>query len=112
MIDTVDQIKTLEAQYILTKPDEVARFLQLYSYLMPLLQEARQHIANAFPDSDVRLQVVTDPEIPGYVSLFGYILTALNWQEAGQRLDQFDRGWFLPHFVYTQGRLNFDVDFI
>lgn len=54
MIAPVDPIKTLEQDYIFKSPERIAHFLRLYPYLMSLLADARQHIRQAFPDSDVR----------------------------------------------------------
>ena len=57
------------------------------------------------------LKVVTDLEDNGLVKIFGYILTALEDEEAGKRLRQFDREWFLSQISRAKGLLNFDLEF-
>ena len=110
MIDTVDRIKTLEQLYTFTRPEQVAHYLQTYPLLVPTLLEAHERLLRLFGPVQVRLEVVKEPEAPGYTTLFGYIVTSLAPDEAGKRLQQFDRSWFLQQMSRLQGRLNFDVE--
>ena len=57
------------------------------------------------------LEVVIDPFVRGLVEIFSYIVSQLTSEEAGKRLQQFDREWFLLQIRRTKGRLNFDVEF-
>src|SRR5215472_16363143 len=63
----------IEKLYIFRDPPEVTSFLEEYPFLIPLLQEARMHIRRYFPDSDVILEVVTDPEIMDQRDLVAWI---------------------------------------
>jgi hypothetical protein len=76
------------------------------------LREAYSRIGAAFGmQPQVTLDVVTDPEANGLVEMFGYIATTLTPEEAGKRLRQFDRDWFLKQSPHTKGLLNFDLEF-
>jgi len=90
----------------------VSRFLEAHPLLAPLLVEAHGRIGDYFGlQPQVVLEVVSDPEVHGLVEMFGYIITALTPEEAGNRLRQFDREWFLLQVHRTKGLLNFDVEF-
>lgn len=89
------------------------RFIGQHPYLTDLLEEAYIEIQKHFgPNPEVRLEVVADHEVPGLVEMFGYIVTGLTPEEAGERLQQFDRDWFLKQLPRVKGLLNFDVEFI
>ena len=105
-------IQPLDQLYIFRKPSAVSEFLEIYPFLGPLLREAHSQIWEYFgPYPNVTLEVVADPEVHGLVKIFGYIVTQLAPAEAGKRLQQFDRKWFLPRISRTKGLLNFDVEF-
>jgi hypothetical protein len=77
-----------------------------------MLIEAHGKISECFgPSPEIVLEVITDPEVHGLVEMFGYIMPPLTPEEAGQRLRQFDREWFLLQLLHTKGLLNFDVEF-
>lgn len=111
MIETIDQIKSLESVYTFTRPGEVSGFLQDHHYLVSLLIDAHKKIVGNFGMARVRLEVVHDPEVKGYIKLFGYIATSMTSDEAGRLLNKFDREWFLKQLPRTQGFLNFDLEF-
>jgi hypothetical protein len=105
-------LQPLEHRYIFRRSEDVSRFLQAHPFLVPLLDEAHDKIAECFgPSLEVILEVVTDPEVHGLVEMVGYIVTSLTPEEAGKRLQRFDREWFLPQVSRANGRLNFDVEF-
>jgi hypothetical protein len=90
----------------------VSQFLEARPFLVPLLVEAHGRVRHYFgPQPQVVLEIVSDPEVHGLVKMFGYIVTTLTPEEAGKRLQQFDRGWFLQQVPCTEGLLNFDVEF-
>ena len=104
--------RSLDQLYTLRRPLEVAEFLDAHPFLGPLLLEAYGKIMQYFESfPDVLLEVVTDPEAQGLVKMFGYIVTSLTPEEAGRRLRQFDREWFLSQIPRAEGLLNFDVEF-
>ena len=105
-------LRSLEQLYTFRRSEEVSAFLRSNLFLAPLLMEAHDKITHYFGSSqEVVLEVVTDPEAIRLVKMFGYILTNLEPQEAGKRLQQFDREWFLSQISRAKGLLNFDVEF-
>lgn len=89
------------------------RFLRAYLALIDLLLEAPLHVERYFgPDPHVALEVVVDPEANDSAELFANIYTSLPVEEALERLDQLDEGWFLAQLGRTAGRFNFNVEFV
>jgi hypothetical protein len=86
---------SIENLYIFREANEVRSFLKENPFLIPLLQEARMHIKRYFPDSDVVLEVVTDPEIMGEKDLVAFIVVELTADEACDILDRLDEEWWL-----------------
>jgi hypothetical protein len=118
IVDTVkvptaeSALQSLDQLYTSRRPEEVSQFLNTHPFLIPLLVEAHDRIGDYFgPQPQVVLEVVTDPEVDGLVEMFGYIVTPLTPEEAGKRLRQFDREWFLLQVPRAKGLLNFDVEF-
>ena len=107
------EIRSLEQLYTFRRRVEVSRFLERHPFLVPVLVEAYSKFGNYFgPYPRVSLEVVRGPEVQGLVELFGYIVTRLTPEEAGERLQRFDRGWFLNQLPHVKGLLNFDVEFL
>jgi hypothetical protein len=104
-------LQSLKQLYIFRRPEGVFGFLRTHPFLVPLLLEAHGKIVQYFEPSRVVLEVVSDPEVQRLVKMFGYIVTTLTPEEAGEKLRQFDRGWFLLQVPRTGGLLNFDVEF-
>lgn len=106
-------ILPVNQRYALREAAEVHGFLQTHPSLIPLLVEAHGKVAEYFrPSPGVILEIVTDPEVAGLEKMFGYIVTPLAPEEAGKRLQQFDREWFLLQIPRAKGLLNFDVEFV
>ena len=107
------ETRPLERLYTFRRRAEVSRFLEKHPFLIPLLLEAYSKIEGCFGlYPQVCLEVVNDPEVQGLVELFGYIVTRLSPEEAGKRIQRFDRDWFLNQLPHVQGLLNFDVEFL
>jgi hypothetical protein len=105
-------LQSLGQFYAFRRPGMVARFLDTHPFLIPFLEEARSRIEECFgAQSHVVLEAVNDREAQGATKLFGYIMTSLAPEEAGKRLRQFDRQWFLPQIHRVNGLLNFDLEF-
>ena len=103
---------SLAGLFVLADPAKVARFLAQHPELVGLLLEARPELRRCFGEAPVRLQVVSDPEAPGPIELFGYIATDLEASEALERLRRFDAEWFIEHRAEAGELLNFDVEFL
>lgn len=107
------EIRLLERLYIFREPKEVSRFLEDNPFLILLLLEAYGQIERYFePYPQVFLEVVTDPEASDDHELFALIYTSLTPNEALDRLDRFDRDWWLDASRISQGKLCIDVGFL
>ncbi|KPJ64925.1 hypothetical protein AMJ44_11925 [candidate division WOR-1 bacterium DG_54_3] len=105
-------IQLLERHYVFRQRDEVIGFLESHPFLVSLLLEARSKISVYFPEYPaVFLQLLIDPEIPKDVQLIASIRTNLSPDEALDRLNSLDEGWWLESIDRAQGELCIHVEF-
>ena len=84
----------------------VSSFLRENQFLFPLLLEARRRIETCFgTDTQVALEVFTDPESEDDTQLVAFLLTSLPPVEAVAALNQFDREWWLAASSNSNGKL-------
>lgn len=96
-------IELLEQLYTFRDKAKVIQFLENYPFLVAPLLEAPNKIRPYFPDEQLFLQVVWNPEIIDYVQLVLSILTNLHPYEAMDREDRLNHWWFgLSHQVHQQ----------
>ena len=106
-------IQALERQYVFKDRDEVIGFLEGHPFLVALLVEAYSKIERYFPEyPQVFLEVLTDPEVPDDIQLVASIKTALSPDKALERLDSFDREWWLQSMDRAKGELCVHVEFL
>jgi hypothetical protein len=98
--------------YMLPKSSAVGNFLQAHQELTSLLNEAYQELRKYFSSEDLKLELVTDPEIAGEQQLFVYIFTSLSVTDALQKFDEFDEQWWLDRIDRANGLLNFNLRFV
>jgi len=101
---------SLESLYSLKGKTVVARILDEHSFLIPLLVEARGKIDVYFPNSEVSLEVITDPEAEGDYQLLASVSTNLGAEDAYNRLKEFDRAWWLDELGRSQGLLCISIN--
>jgi hypothetical protein len=89
---------------------EVLAFLEAHPALVPLLLEAAPQLQAYFPDGRLSIERTSDPEEP-IEQLFVAATTGLPFEEARDRLRQFDHSWWLKNRVRAQGKLCIDVEF-
>ena len=107
------EIRRLQEVFVFRDARKVTSFIRKHVILAGILEESHLEIQRYFgPNPGVSLQVNSDPELQGAVEMFGYIATALTPEEAGHRLEQFDRNWFLQQVPRIKGLLNFDLEFV
>jgi hypothetical protein len=98
--------------YMFSKSSVVGNFLQAHQELSSLLNEAYQELRKYFSSEDLKLELVTDPEIAGEQQLFVYIFTSLSVTDALQKFDEFDKQWWLDRIDRANGLLNFNLRFV
>ncbi len=109
MTDTVVSIppadlKTLENLYTFREQAKIYEFLDQHPFLVPVLLEAPDKIRHYFPDSQLFLEVLVDPESIDWIQLALSILVKIHPHEAVSRLHQLDDNWSggLSHQVHQQ----------
>ena len=101
---------SIESLYSLKRKTAVTRILDEYSFLIPLLLEAREKIDPYFPNPEVSLEVIADPEAEGDYQLLASVSTGLGAEDAYRRLKEFDRAWWLDALGRSQGLLCISVN--
>lgn len=102
----------VERHYIFRQRDRVIEFLETRPFLVPLVLEARSKISEYFPEYPVVfLEVVTDPDAPEDQQLAASIRTRLSPEQALDKLDSFDKGWWLQSIDKANGQLCMHVEF-
>lgn len=80
--------------YSVLREDEVSSYLNKYPQLIPVLIEAYKEIKTFFPDSQLFLEVISDPSSEDAPHLTIWIDTKRHVEEAIARLHQLDEEWF------------------
>lgn len=107
-----EQIRSLQSLYTFRKPSMVTQFLESHPFLIPLLFEACGQILRHFAPKPRFLEVVADSEAREDRELYALIETSLPPDEALERLDRFDKEWWLAAMDRAQCKLSFDVEFL
>ena len=69
------------------------------------------HIKRHFPNSDVVLEVVTDPEIADDKQLVAFIVVEKPAEDASQALDHLDEEWWMEALDRAQDNLCITLEF-
>lgn len=92
-------IEALEQLYTFRGQSEL-EFLTQHPFLVPVLLEAPEKIRHYFPDSQLFLKVIPDPEIPDWVHLVLSILMKLDANDAVDRQNRLDMEWWLKNTTH------------
>ncbi len=102
----------VEPLYDFRRPREVSTFLQAHPFLLPLLVEAHEKIAEYFePSTKPILEVITDPESEDGRELFVLVPTHDTPEEALSRLERLDQEWWLDVLPQALGKMTIDVEY-
>ncbi len=108
-----ERIELLAELYQFKDYVAVATFLRESPFLAGLLLEAYERIKGHFgSDTQVALEVLTDPEVENSRELFALVRTRLSPDEALSRLNRLDEEWWLEASFQACCRLNIDVEYI
>ncbi len=103
--------RPLEQVYHFRKPVEVSLFLEMNPFLIPLLEEAYDHIRKYFPSSNLFLEVIADPEVIDERQLIIFIDANHGLDEASEALDRLDKDWWLDVMERAQEKLCITLEF-
>ena len=104
-------LRGIQEAYTIPCPVDALRFLRQHPSLAPLVWEAAYVLRHVFGvGTRLSLTLVRDPET-GDEELFALVHVQGPVEEALQKLETFDRAWFLDRQDETGGRFNVDVVF-
>ena len=99
----------LENLFTYRRPQEVKELLAAHPYLASLLMEAYGKINECFgSQTEIVLELVSDPEADDDRELFAFIQTNLSPEAALERLDRLDQEWWLDASAAAQCQLCID----
>jgi hypothetical protein len=103
-------IRSLRAIYDAPDWGTVYEFLSAAPFLEELLLEGHAIIGRIFgAGTKISLEIVDEPDAPGQVELFGFIHTSMPPKDVSQKLDTFDREWWITAVRRAAGKLNFSL---
>lgn len=107
------EIEQLATVYQFKDYTAVRSFLSSHSGLLMLLDEAQKKIKEVFgANTEIALEVFSDPESDVGPKLFALIYTVLPVDQALAQLEHLDQEWWLDASARANGLLNFDVEYI
>lgn len=103
-----DLVGGLAALFEIREPAEAGAFLAVHPRVVPLLLEALPRVAEVFGPA-ARVALETQVEYSGARTLYAVVLVAGSDEELLERLDRFDRAWWLDHVDPQRGPVCFTV---
>jgi len=85
----------LKCMYAIKNAGEVRCILDEHNYLTSLLDDAYENIRKEFPYEEISLEIYSDPAYPTEKEVLISILTPMSPDEAINRLDRVDDGWWI-----------------
>lgn len=94
-------------------PTTVAQFIQENAFLAELLVEIRAKVSEMFgAATQIRLDLLDDPEFLGQPKLYAVILTPLAAEAALALQGRLDDDWWLDNLDRAQGKLNLCLEYV
>lgn len=97
--------------YTLRRPGDVYDFLEREPSAPALVREAYERIREHFPQDEIFMEVLADPESPIEKELLISISTSLQPDEAIRSLDAFDDGWWLDASITSPADICIKVEY-
>jgi hypothetical protein len=109
------QLDQLQSTYLLRDASTVRQFLRNNPELLPLLRNAKPYVIKYFGEHPlISLEVITDPEVENWESLFANIRTTLPLDGAFDQLEKLTEEWqetLTPEEQMVSALLIFDLEF-
>ncbi len=102
----------LEQAYVFKDEYTVRAFIEKNPSLISILKEIYANILRYFPQSQIRLNIFSDPDITGSDELAATVITSMSPEEALEKLNQFDENWWLDAMSSINGKISINVEFI
>ncbi|MBA4385464.1 MAG: hypothetical protein C0410_12070 [Anaerolinea sp.] len=106
------RITKLEQIYTFRNKEKVRQFFEKHPPLISVLLEAKSVLSIYFgANIHVTLEIVSDPDVPDFNRMFGYIGTGgLSPDVAFERLAAMDNAWFLKQVDNIGDLFNFNLE--
>ena len=101
-------LSLLELLYTFRSSASVETFLANYPFLAQMLIDLHGQLKHFFPESSLVLDISVDPEAEYLVV---YVVMNTTPQDAIERLERFDDGYWLDRHHQAQGKLIVNVEF-
>lgn len=106
-------VSHLYRSYRFRDPASVTSFISKNPFLIPVLLNARNSIAEHFEgNTPLALEVFSDPEEPEADQLFLFIQTSLSAEQARERLRRLDMGWWVATVPSVRNKLTIDTELV
>jgi len=108
VLDLAEQLQGGQA----TQPpnmDKVEAFVSTYPYVFPVLEASIPQIKRFFPNAQLSIEVVGDPELLDDVHLYVYISPDLAPTSAYNKLKDFRHAWGHQAVDQARGKIAFTV---
>ena len=105
-----DQITMLKRLYAFRDEDQVADFLQLHVFLIPLLEEISEKVQEYFPDSPMDLHVLYADEEESPL-LVASVRPSVSAREAFSTMKRFRHEWWFDEMDRAEDQLLVTVAF-
>lgn len=98
-----DELELLSNYYEYREKEEIIYFLMRNFSILKLIREAPLQIQKHFgPYVNLAIEIVSDAEVENFKTLFIYIKTKLDIEEALERLDKIDEEWNYEEFLFNE----------
>lgn len=98
--------------FSLRNQEEVKSFLVEHPSLISVLRETQIEIRHFFPQAQIFLEVVSDPEDSAIVQLGILIRSDLNPEAVYQQLQEFEENWWLDNLDRAKGAILVNLEFL
>lgn len=107
-----DEIELLRVNFNFRDENQVIQFLRSHRHLNQILNDSVEIIQVYFPESQLSLRVIADPEDEDSKQLVLYIGCNLEPEKALVQLDKLDEGWWLDALDEAQNALCINLELI
>ena len=91
---------------------QILNFLIRNEKLLHFVIEAKAHISDYFPEDELILEIISDPEEDEDEEIVIYVRTNLQVEEALPKLNEFDESWFLNAITVYGENLCIDLEYV
>ncbi len=109
----LEQINVLAREYEIRNAPEVALFLREDNFLLDLLEDIPSKLKKFFGGkSKFAVELFSEPDFPSSREIFVLVLTEENAEQARNKMDEFDKKWWLENLDRARCKLNVSLEYV